>query len=108
MQSCEDRFSALLQILQTQLDEVNLQKERLRGNTELDHVIASLTLTEKRIEELTLSVRQMKETVSKVRELYINGENNVVNAIDSGRAKKSGFRLSAAIVDHSQVNWSIK
>ncbi|WP_407385729.1 hypothetical protein [Ruminococcus sp.] len=103
MQSCEDRFARMLAILETQREEIARQKDRLRGNTELDGVIASVTMTEKRIDELMISVRQMKETASKVRELYQTGENNVVNTIDSGVRTKSGFRLNAAIVDHSQV-----
>ena len=108
MQSCEDRFSELSATLEAQRAEVAQQKERLRGNTELDGVIASLSKTEKRIDELLITVRQMKEAASKIRELYRNGEDNVVNTIDSGIRVKSGFRLNEAIIDHSQVEWSIK
>lgn len=107
MQSCEDRFGELLRILTEQREEVARQRERLRANTELDAVIASIAKTEKRIDELLVSVRQMKETVSKVRDLYRNGENSVVSAIDSGVHKKSGFSLNAAIINNSQSNWSI-
>lgn len=108
MQSCEDRFDEMLLILTAQREEIARQRDRLRSNTELDGVIASIANTENRIDELTVSVRQMKETASKVREMYRAGENSVVNAIDSGIRKKSGFSLNAAIIDNSQVNWSIK
>lgn len=107
MQSCEERFSELLTILEAQRVEIARQKDRLRANTELDSVIASVAATEKRIDELMISVRQMKETASKVRELYKTGESNVVNTIDSGVREKSGFSVNTLIVDHSQVDWSV-
>ena len=103
-----DRFDEIIAILESQREEIALQKERLLGNTELDGVIASVSRTEKRIEELLITVRKMKEAATAVRELYISGERNVVSAIDSGVRTKSGFRAGAVIVDNSQVNWSIR
>lgn len=67
---------------QQTIDRLELQKNKLAANTNVEHIILQLKKTIVQLNDQLLKIKKFKQSIYRILHLYIQAENNIKNNIE--------------------------
>lgn len=109
MQSMIEKLDQTVCCLAQAREKIEYERKRLSYNSELEDVIAALKKEYDKLENEILTAKQLKISLIKISELYINGEERIKDTIESGiLSGKISFVPFCKLSSNLDFRWTIE